>query len=461
MTMKYKKTDLWKKAASFAGQIGLPAAFQSLEIKGLGKVAASSEISHSNKENIFRFLSHIAAEVSELRMTFYTHKLRKIAEWLQKDFEAATKEDLQALMILLTKGKAREDGGAYSKGSVHGFRVTIKRFYKWLEGEDEEYPDKVKWIKTSGCTTRIRSAGELLTIEEIEEMIRHAKNPRDKAIIAFLYDSGSRISEMLSMKVKHIEFFEKSIKVTLPVSKTRPRAFPLSWCKIWMDTWMNNHPLNDDPEAPLWSNLVDDGRTPLLNQTVNHILKAIASKAGIKKRVYPHLFRACSITHKQRQGFPESHIKEMHGLSKDTGVMKHYSHPSYDDLEESLMRMNGIPVEKKNDPMQGIKCPACGERNPVYKATCACGLPTQIRRIPGGQDNLEKEVSERMEKMEKEMESFKESRSGYDQLMVRFLEGIVKKSDKSPELREALIEITREIQSSGATIPFPVAVPPG
>ena len=300
--------------ACFAQHLGIPSSFTNLEIQGLARLVGDHDISLKNKELILQFLNHISAEVSERRLTFYTHKLRRLTGWLGKNFDAVTEQDLRALLTFLTKGDAKLNGGRFSAGTLHGYKVTLKRFYRWLEGDDEEYPRKVRWIKTSGDTTRIQEPGQLLTFEEITEMIRHAKNPRDKALVSFLYESGARISELLSMKVKHLDFTENMVQATLPISKTMPRAVPLVSCRKHLATWMNYHPWKDDGEVSLWTNFRGSGSGPLLNQTVGKILKDIARDAGIKKRVYPHLFRACSITHKQAAGWPEQAVKAFHGL---------------------------------------------------------------------------------------------------------------------------------------------------
>jgi len=423
---------------SFARKLQLPETFLQLNIIGLGNVLSSDNVTLTNKKLIFRFLNHISPEVSESRLSFYTHKLRKLSVWLEKDFNTVTEADLRSLLTSITRGHSGRDGGTYSQGTVHGYKITLKRFYRWLEGGDEKYPRKVKWIKTSGDTTRIGEPEELLTFEEIREMIRHASNPRDKAMISFLYESGARVSEMLSMKIRHLEFTSNMVKVMLPVSKTRPRIIPLVSCKQHLANWLNYHPLKDNPEASFWSNLKREGLNPLLLQTVGKILKATARKAGISKRVYPHLFRACSITHKQGKGWPDQAIKAFHGLSKDSAVMKHYSHLSYSNLEQIQRRMNGLPVENAEEMSQGIKCPSCGRINPLYVESCACGLPTEMRYVQGGHSDLVSEIESRVEK---KINEFLDSRRAQDEIMERFMAALVDKSKQSPALLKAIGEI--------------------
>lgn len=444
--MRQKKDKVRKKQAivSFAKHLGLPGTFTSLEIMGLEKVVESHELSPRNKELIFRFLNHIASEVSERRLTFYTHKLRKIGGWLKKDFNTVKESDLRSLLTFLSKGNAREDGTKFSIGTVHGYKVTLKRFYRWLEGNDDEYPHKVRWIKTSGDTTRIQEPEQLLTYEEVLDMMRHTRSPRDKAMVSFLYESGARVSELLSMKIRHVEFTSTILKATLPVSKTKPRTIPLVSCKGHLAVWINYHPFKDDRDAPLWTDPRGRGKVPLKSQTVGEILKTIASDTGITKRVYPHLFRACSITHKQVAGWPEQAIKIFHGLSKDSKVMKHYSHLSYNNLEQIQRKMNGLPVKESAQVSQGIKCPNCGKANPLYVEICECGMPTELKVVPSSRGSLELEIEARLEK---KMEKFIESRLGYDRFMERFMSALLEKSKGSPELLRTMNEIRTDLQS--------------
>ena len=431
-------------AVSSSELLGMSGNFVQLKIGGLDKITGSHTLSARNKELIFRFLNHIAPEVSERRLTFYTHKLRKLAGWLNKDFDTVTEADLRLLLTYLTKGVPSDKGGPYASGTVHGYKVTLKRFYRWLEGGDEEYPHKVRWIKTSDDEARIKAPEQLLSSEEVLKMIHNAGNPRDKAMVSFLYESGTRVSEMLSMRMKHLEFLPGIVKATLPVSKTVPRVIPLVSCLRHLATWVNYHPRKDEPDAPLWSNLKRYGGDSLKPQTVSEILKSIAVKAGINKRIYPHLFRACSITHKQAAGWPEQAIKMFHGLSKDSKVMKHYSHLSYNNLEHIQRQMNGLPAADTQELNRGVRCQSCGKTNPLCVEICECGLPTEISAVSRTPDMAESGLEARLEK---KLEEFIEKRFTYDRLMEQFLKKMLEKSKLSPALSEAIREVSADLNN--------------
>lgn len=98
----------------------------------------------------------------------------------------------------------------YSEWTKHSYRVVIKRFWKWLSG-DENYPSEVKWIKAS-CKQRNKIAirpEDILTADEISAMVENCPTVRDKAMLLTLFESGMRPGELLTMRIKNVKFDEQ------------------------------------------------------------------------------------------------------------------------------------------------------------------------------------------------------------------------------------------------------------
>jgi len=91
--------------------------------------------------------------------------------------------------------------------------------------------------------------------------------------------------------------------------------------------------------------------------------------------------------------------------------------------------VNGLPVENTEGMSQGIKCPSCGRMNPLYVESCACGLPTEMKRVQGGHSDLVSEIESRVEK---KINEFLDSRRAQDEIMERFMAALVEKSKQSP-----------------------------
>jgi len=89
----------------------------------------------------------------------------------------------------------RKDGRKSSEETKVDLKKAIKKFYKWLLGENEHYPEIVDWIDTS---TEVKEV-PALTREEIERLVNQTGSMRNKAIIMVLFDSGARIEELLNI----------------------------------------------------------------------------------------------------------------------------------------------------------------------------------------------------------------------------------------------------------------------
>jgi len=82
----------------------------------------------------------------------------------------------------------------------------------------------------------------------------------------------------------------------------------------YLAEWLSDHPSASDPEAPLWIKLSHKNYLkPLEYKDIQLQLKKIAKRAGIKKKIYAHLFRHTRAT-KLLQQVSEVVGAKIHGL---------------------------------------------------------------------------------------------------------------------------------------------------
>jgi integrase/recombinase XerD len=197
-----------------------------------------------------------------------------------------------------------------------------------------DYLDLVDNIKMK-FEMKQKVASDLLTGAEIMALINAARNDRDAAIIAVLYDSGCRIGELLSCKIKHVDFERDECNITFPKSKTVARSSLLIFAKGYLETYLKRHPARNDIEAPLFvtENLVNVGTKAqpirkykaLEHDTVLMILKRTTKLAGVKKRVHPHLFRHTRAT-ELSTSLTEAELKTQFGWASGSNVPSLYIH---------------------------------------------------------------------------------------------------------------------------------------
>jgi integrase len=77
----------------------------------------------------------------------------------------------------------------------------------------------------------------LLTEEEVKAMIKKCDNLRDKALIATLYESAARLSELLTMQILDVAFDEYGCLIVLH-GKTGARKLRLVVASPYLANWI-------------------------------------------------------------------------------------------------------------------------------------------------------------------------------------------------------------------------------
>ena len=84
---------------------------------------------------------------------------------------------------------------------------------------------------------------DLLTEDNVLEMIEVANHLRDKALVATLYETGARIGEMATLKIKHVHFDDFGAQLTM-AGKTGMRRVRTVFCVPYLSSWLATHPLS-------------------------------------------------------------------------------------------------------------------------------------------------------------------------------------------------------------------------
>jgi ribosomal protein L37E len=144
--------------------------------------------------------------------------------------------------------------------------------------------------------------------------------------------------------------------------------------------WLEEHPNKNNPEAFVWVNYNNKkADKPLAYGSICKLLKELAQKAGIKKKVNPHAFRHASATWRANY-FTESQLKEFYGWTQSSRMASTYVHLAGKDLDNAVDKMFGIEKEEKKNLTPFIICPRCGEQNDLTVRFCKkCGLPLGMK----------------------------------------------------------------------------------
>ena len=316
------------------------------------------------------FNNCIASGLGELRVKKYRQLLKWLSANLENTFEKATREEIEKLVIKINQNKE------WSEWTKYDYKVSIKKFYKWFNGGEECSP-VAKWIPTkiSKCNQKIPE--DLLTEEEVKKLVEFAPTIRDKAFVITLYESGCRNGEMLSLKVKNLSFESQGTSLSVH-GKTGARRVMIITATPYLRDWINNHPLKDDPNAPLW--IMGDGQG-LTQAGSTAMLKRIAKRAGVKRKVNPHNFRHTRATH-LANFLTEAQMKEYLGWTQSSDMASVYVHLSGRDTDNAILEMHGLKKEDKkaSKKLKPLKCMRCGEVNKSTSKFCdKCGAILDLK----------------------------------------------------------------------------------
>lgn len=345
-------------------------------IKSCIKKIKNSIIDEESKQKILEFYKEcVVRGYSKARIVKYLDTLERIARDLGKPLMQAKKEDIVNLV-------AKIEQRNYSEWTKHDYKVILRVFYRWLR--ESEYPEEVSWIKIKGSNNS-KLPEELLTVEEVNKLIASADHLRDKAFISTLYESGCRIGELLCLQIKHVQF-DNLGAVLLVNGKTGQRRVRVIASAPRLYQWVENHPLKKDSNAPLWITIGTNSRYKVWNYgTAKEVIKKIAKKARIRKRVYPHLFRHSRATHLANH-LTEAQMKQYFGWAQSSKMASVYVHLSGRDVDNALLKLNGIQIDDKKEEEQFkvVVCPRCKAKNsPDAKFCFHCGMCLDTKNAVG------------------------------------------------------------------------------
>lgn len=265
--------------------------------RAMMRLREDSQVAPENKALIFKFirdcklgktvLGKSKKKIGPARCLKYIGILSQLSGWFCKPFDDMGQDDMESFIELLESDQIRsQKGKPFSDATKVDIKKTIKKFWKWKDGNNKNYPDLVAWIDTYEQVKDVPA----LSREEVERMINQTNNLRDKALIMVLFDSGARIEELLNVRLKpeHIQWKEElnCYMMRLEYSKTKPRTISIPLSMEHLKNWLEVHPCKENAQAQLF---------PLSYGNLRMLLHRIGKRV-LDKRVSAHLLRHSSAT---------------------------------------------------------------------------------------------------------------------------------------------------------------------
>jgi len=240
--------------------------------------------------------------------------------------------------------------GGIAKASIARKLSAIRSFYRYLVREEIIPKNPIEQVSSPKLDKRLPS---FLTKEEMVKLLNAPDlstplGQRDRALLELLYASGLRVSELVSLTPEQIDLESNEIRVWGKGSKERVVLMGV-------------------PAAEAIKNYLREGRARLLSKkktkslflnrygqrlperSVQRLLEQYAKKAGIGKRVHPHMLRHTFATHLLDGGADLRVVQELLGHARLTSTQI-YTHVTKGQARKVYLSAHPLAREKKDEP---------------------------------------------------------------------------------------------------------------
>ncbi len=332
-----------------------------------------------DSKNAFMICAYITAVQSEINPAdYYRRDCIKFPYLLSrflrnKPFKEMTKDDILSFLNSLRKSEADDPMhqwiGTYNINLMH-----LTKFFKWVYYPDDEPKKrpKPKVVQNIGRLRRkeasIYSPSDMWTPEDDLLFLKYCTKKRDKAYHMIARDTAARPHEILNLKIKSLTWNKtpdgKVYSTVLVNGKTGSRSLLLTDSIPYLKDYLNNeHPMPDNPEAPLISGIgtsvgkhmniirlgtiYNDYKTKVFPKLkINEEKDRQHMQRLLTKPFNPYVRRHSSLTEKARI-LNEPTLRVYSGWSPNSGMPRKYVHYYGDEANKDLLAAYGL-VPKDN-----------------------------------------------------------------------------------------------------------------
>ena len=249
-----------------------------------------------------QFLEYIEIEKGRSVKTVenYDRYLTRFFSFMKTDNPADIKDEpVRQFRLWLNRQLAGNDKAkvnTLTKKTQNYYLIAIRAFLKYLARQE------IKTLPSERI--ELAKVGErsldLITSAELHKLLNapngtDLKSLRDKAILELLFSTGLRVSELCSL-TSDIDLTGDELSIRGKGGKVRVVFISDEAKKCVKDYLKARKDMSDGLFVHVGKEVVGKQVNPLTKRTVERIVKQYAIKAGISKRVTPHMLRHCFAT---------------------------------------------------------------------------------------------------------------------------------------------------------------------
>lgn len=225
-----------------------------------------------------------------------------------------------------------------AKSTISRKLSSLRTFYKYLVLNNKVESNPFLLVSSPKKEKKIPKFINYNNMEEILNVpnIKTKEGQRERVILEVLYASGVRVSELVNIKLKDIDFSNKNILILGKGSKERLVSFgdyALEYINLYLKE--GRKLLLDGVKSDYL--IVGKKSEKLTTRRVEQIIDDIIKRTSIKLNITPHMFRHTFATHLLDNGCDLLVVQELlgHASLSSTEI---YTHVSNEHLREVYLK---------------------------------------------------------------------------------------------------------------------------
>jgi integrase/recombinase XerD len=289
------------------------------------------------REAIDGYLAHVSIErgLAANTVSAYRRDLERYATWCDDrgigSVGGVRENDVADFAASLRQGEV-----PLSASSAARVVVAVRTFHRFCAREGLSVVDPARYVRPPAIPRRLPKA---LPYEQVAAMIDgalDAESPiglRDRALLEFLYGTGTRISEAVGLDVDDVDLETRTVVVTGKGSKQR--LLPLGEFAVRsIDGYLvRGRPALATKGRGTPRLFLNSLGRPLSRQSAYGVISAAAERAGVTQAVSPHTLRHSFATHLMQGGADVRVVQELLGHASVT-TTQIYTMVTADTLRE-------------------------------------------------------------------------------------------------------------------------------
>jgi len=283
-----------------------------------------------------RFLRHLKIEknLSKNTISAYEYDLKKYFESLPLHKKTGspdlcTSDDLSHYIHQLS------DSGLAATSIVRNISA-IRMFFNYLQREGDIKKNPAALLDSPKLSSKLPKVLSVMEVQSLLEQpdITERLGIRDRAMLEFLYSTGVRISELITIKMREIYLDDGIVRVQGKGGKER--IIPCGEIAIQhVETYLQKirHRLIKPTSRPLDCLFLNWRGNPLSRMGFWKILQKYANEAKLQQKISPHVLRHSFATHLIEGGADLRAVQEMLGHA-DISTTQIYTHLDKEYLRE-------------------------------------------------------------------------------------------------------------------------------